>query len=126
VKLLGAIGHAEIPGLLAQSSALCLPSHGEPFGMAALEAMAAGRPVVAFAEGGPSYLVDHGRGGYLVAARDAGALASALLRVLSDPDGAREMGRYNRRKVEAEFSRDRTLSQLEAVYTDAVEDARGR
>jgi glycosyltransferase involved in cell wall biosynthesis len=120
LELLGAVPHSRIPDVLKEASLLCLPSHGEPFGMVALEAMASGRPVVAYDLGGPRYLIDHGRGGYLVRPGDRDGLADTLVQLLGDRRRLEDMGRYNRRKVEAELSWGRVLDALEEIYAGAV------
>ena len=106
--------------LMAESSLLVLPSHGEPFGLAILEAMASGLPVVAVDEGGPRTLVQHGRGGYLVPRQNPDALAEALTALLSRPDAARQMGAFNRGLVEERFTWERVLDRLQEVYAEAV------
>jgi glycosyltransferase involved in cell wall biosynthesis len=120
LELLGPVPHSRIADVMKEASLLCLPSRGEPFGMVALEAMASGRPVVAFDLGGPRYLIDHGRGGYLVRPGDRDGLVDSLVQLLGDRRRLEEMGRYNRRKVEAELSWEKVLDALEEVYADAV------
>lgn len=120
--LLGPVAHADVPRLLTQSSLVCLPSHGEPYGMAVLEAMAAGRAVVATEAGGPRYLLDR-RGGRLVPPGDADALARALTDLVGDREALAEMGRFNRARVERELSLDRMLDALESLYSDVTREA---
>lgn len=124
VELLGRVPHDEIDMLVADCSLLCLPSYGEPFGMAILEAMAAGRGVVAGDRGGPRHLV-HDEGGVLVAPGDEGALADALVSLLEDPDRLRAMGAFNRRRVEREFAWTAVLDAIEHAYM-AVMDKTAR
>ncbi len=69
-----------------------MPSDYESFGMVALEAMACGTPVIASDVGGLAYLVKHGRTGYRVPARDPEALASKILRLLTDEGLRRRIG----------------------------------
>lgn len=116
----GPVPHGEVPALMAGSSLVCLPSRGEPFGMTVLEAMAAGRAVVACDAGGPRYLVDGERGGRLVAPGDVGGLADALVELLADPAGLERMGAFNRGRAERSFSLQRTLDALEGVYAEAL------
>lgn len=122
VELLGRVPHNEIKRLVADCSLLCLPSDGEPFGMAILEAMAAGRAVIAGDRGGPRHLVD-AHGGILVAPGDDRSLAAALRSLLNDPDRLRTMGAFNRQRVEREFSLTAVLDAIEHVYLDVIHDA---
>ena len=65
----------------------------ESFGRVCVEAMAAGRPVIAYDHGGVSELVDHGRTGFLCPAGDADAVARALVALIEDPRLCAEMAR---------------------------------
>src|SRR5438128_8523026 len=85
VRFTGALADVRLP--LAAMDVFVLPSDAEGMSNALLEAMAAGRPVVATAVGGTVEVVEPGSG-TLVPPRDAQALASAILRLLSDPIGA--------------------------------------
>jgi len=82
------------------------PSHYEAFGLAALEAMACGLPVVASDVGGLRDFVRPGQTGVLVAPRDNAALASALASLLGDADARADLGRRARAVVVAEFSQE--------------------
>lgn len=119
VSLLGRVPAEDVPELLARSALLCLPSHAEPYGMAALEAMAAGRAVVATNAGGVRFLVGEG-GGCLVPVGDAAALAGALIELLGNPARLAAIGGRNRERVERELSLERMLDGLEDVYGQAV------
>jgi glycosyltransferase involved in cell wall biosynthesis len=123
VELLGRVRHEDVPGLLARSTVLCCPSVGEPFGMVVLEAMAAARPVVAVRDGGPSWLVDPGRGGILTTGDGADELAFALLEVVRNRAKATRMGSHNRSRVEAELTLDRLVDDLEHLYASGAEAA---
>jgi glycosyltransferase involved in cell wall biosynthesis len=116
VRVLGRVAHREIPALLAQCDLLCVPSLGEPYGMALLEAMAAGRAVVAGPGPGPAFLVDE-HGGRIV---EPHSLASTLIELLSDPGLTARMGAHNRARVERELSRDRWLDSVETVYREVT------
>lgn len=120
LRVVGAVAHERVPALLAESAVICLPSHGEPYGMAVLEAMAAGRAVVAVDAGGPRFLVDPVRGGRLVPPGDAAALGAALIELLCDPDGLRMMGAFNRERVDEALSLNAMLDALEALYAEVV------
>jgi glycosyltransferase involved in cell wall biosynthesis len=96
------------------------PIRPEPFGKALLEAMAAGRAVIAPREGGPAVIVDDGRTGLLVAPRDAGALAAAMLELLRDPGRRMAMGGAGRARAEATFDIQRHVAAMERVFDEAL------
>jgi GT2 family glycosyltransferase/glycosyltransferase involved in cell wall biosynthesis len=92
---------------LARARCLLHCAPREPFGMVLLEALAAGRPVVAPDAGGPREIVDPSCG-VLYEPGSVAAGAAALLAVLSDPEHAREMGDAGRARVRARFDRSVT------------------
>lgn len=114
---------ADVPELLSVIDVFTLSSFTvECAPMALLEAMAAARPAVCTAVGGvPDILVEDVTG-YLVPPRDPRALAAALLRVLRDPERARQMGRAARQRLESEFSLDRCV----ATAAREIEQTAGR
>lgn len=109
----------DIPTLLAAADLLCLPSREEGLGLAALEAMAAGVPVVATRVGGLPEAVEEGVTGLLVAPGDPAALAAALTALLSDPPRARMLGAAGRRRADERYTRERMLRTTFAVYAEA-------
>jgi glycosyltransferase involved in cell wall biosynthesis len=96
------------------------PSHVEPLGLSALEAMAAGVPVVAAAVGGLTESVVDGRTGLLVPARDPQALAGALIRLAKNPAERAAFGREARTRVREEFSLSRHAERLHALYDEVL------
>ncbi len=102
----------ELAAVYAGAAAFVYASHDEPFGLAVLEAMASGLPVVAVAEGGVVESVVPGETGRLVA-RDPGAFAGALSEVLADATLARTLGEAGRRRVESEWTWDAAARRLE-------------
>jgi glycosyltransferase involved in cell wall biosynthesis len=106
----------DIPQLLALTDVMVLPSKDEPFGIVLVEAMAAGKPVIATRTGGPLDIVTEGVTGLLVEAGDAGQLADAILQLLGDPERAAAMGRAGRKRAEEHFDISRVLTQLYDVY----------
>src|SRR3712207_6333178 len=92
----GFVAPEELAGLYARAAVVACPSHREGFGVACLEAMAHGRPVVAGAVGGLLDLVVPGETGILVAPGNVPALRAALERLLTDPDLRRRMGEAGR------------------------------
>jgi glycosyltransferase involved in cell wall biosynthesis len=89
---------------------LAVPSSRESFGIAALEAMACGVPVVATRVGGLPELVVDGETGLLVPPDSEAAMAEAILGLLRDPEGARRMGQEGRARAGTFFSADKMLA----------------
>jgi len=103
---------------LARASVFCLPSHAEGLPMAMLEAMAAGRAVVASSVGGiPETIVDGGNG-LLVPPGDATALAAALAQVLGDAALRARLGGAARATIEQHYSTEVVCGQLSALYRE--------
>ena len=115
----GKAPRAEVGELMRSHSVYCMPSHGEPFGITLLEAMAAGVPIVTTDAGGPPYIVRE-PGGRTVPMRNAGALADALVEILSNEKLQRSMGAYNRSRVEREFDWSKSLDRMESVYLQVL------
>jgi glycosyltransferase involved in cell wall biosynthesis len=84
IRLAGRVAHDQVPAWIAASDVLCQPSLVEPFGLATLEAMAAGRSVVATSVGGPPEFVTQ-QSGVLVDPLDEQYLASALTQAAALP-----------------------------------------
>jgi glycosyltransferase involved in cell wall biosynthesis len=110
------------PWLRAASLLVHCADRPEPFGLVMAEAMVQERPIVAFRQGGASEIVVDGETGRLVAPRDVGALAAAMLEVLADPDKLATMGASGRRRAERYFDASRMADAVSGVY-DAVSGA---
>jgi glycosyltransferase involved in cell wall biosynthesis len=106
----------ELASLYAGAAIVACPSHREGFGVACLEAMAHGRPVVASAVGGLRDLVLDGETGILVPPGDVPALRAALERLLADPGLRRRMGEAGRRRAAERFSWDAVTARTLEVY----------
>jgi glycosyltransferase involved in cell wall biosynthesis len=89
--------------LFAQADVFVLPSLGECFGIASVEAMAAGLPVVATNVGGAADIVDHGQTGFLIRPNDRTDLANALDALLTDTPTRQAMGLRGRARAERMF-----------------------
>jgi N-acetyl-alpha-D-glucosaminyl L-malate synthase BshA len=105
-----------LPELLAPADVFLLTSREESFGLSALEAMSCGTPVVATAVGGVPEVVLDGETGLLAPPDDQVAYAAKLKGLLFDRPRARSMGHAARKSVLDRFSRDRIVSQYEALY----------
>jgi glycosyltransferase involved in cell wall biosynthesis len=93
----------DVPRILSALDVFVHPSRREPCGLAVLEASAAALPVVAYAEGGPREIVEHGLTGLLAAPGDVAELAEQLCVLLGNPMRAREMGAFGRARMRREF-----------------------
>jgi glycosyltransferase involved in cell wall biosynthesis len=100
----------------AQAAIVCLPSYREGLPRTLIEAAACGRPIVTSDVPGCREVVRHGENGLLVPARDAAALAKALMELLQSPDTRSRMGICGRIIAEKEFSMDLVISQTFAFY----------
>jgi len=107
---------ADVPGLLKSADLLVLPSLWEGMPNAVLEAMAAGRAVVASAVEGSEDLVTPGRTGWLVPPGEPGPLADALLDADADPDRLRRYGAEARARVAAEFTPEAAVHAYERLW----------
>lgn len=118
------VGYCDrIPAVMAAVDVLVLPSTSpEPFGMVLLEAMAAGKPVIATAHGGPTQIVVDGETGILVPPGDPVALANAVSDLAGDATLRARMGAAGRRRVLSTFSFDRHVDAFEALYEELARD----
>jgi glycosyltransferase involved in cell wall biosynthesis len=115
VRFLGFVD--DVPALLRDVDILVNPSTvAEGFGQAIVEAMMAGKPVVASALGGPIDVIDNGVTGRLVPAGDSAALAGAIDDLLSNPEAAAEMGRRGRERAVQRYDIRQTTRAIEQVY----------
>jgi glycosyltransferase involved in cell wall biosynthesis len=114
VRFLGA--RTDVGDLLAGCDAFILPSRREGLGVAALEAMAAGRPVVCSAVGGLAHSVVHERTGLLVPPGDAAALAAALDRVVSDRALRQRLGTAGPQRIAEGFLAGQMVDAHEQLY----------
>jgi glycosyltransferase involved in cell wall biosynthesis len=122
VSFAGWLGPEQLARELAEASVVAVPSlWPEPFGLVGIEALAAGRPVVASATGGVEDWLDDGRTGLCVPAGDEHALAEALSELLADPERQREMGAAGRIAVGERFTERRHVAALLAAYDAARE-----
>jgi glycosyltransferase involved in cell wall biosynthesis len=121
------VGHrADVPALLAASDAFVLPSLFEGTPLALLEAMAAGKPVIASAIPGTDEIVVDGESGLLVRPGDSADLAATLERIVADPELRARLGAAAQRRAEAEFSAASSTERVMAVYDKLLRERRDR
>jgi glycosyltransferase involved in cell wall biosynthesis len=110
----------DIPRLLAACDVVVLPTLREAFGLALLEGMAAGRPVVSTRVGGPEEIIVDDESGLLVPPRNPEALAAAIRRILEDRSLALRLARGGRARVAAHFTFRSITRQTVRVYQDIL------
>lgn len=120
VTFKGWLGADELAHELADASIVAVPSvWPEPFGLVGIEALAAGRPVVASATGGIGDWLEDGRTGLCVAPGDPHALARALNELLGDPVRQEAMGAAGKRMVADRYTSERHVAALVEAYRTA-------
>lgn len=113
----------DVPDCLAGTDIYVQPSLNEGMGRALIEAMAAGRPVVASRTGGIPAIVEDRKTGLLVPPGDPGALAAAIAELIEHPELARALGQAARERIGEVFSVPAMVRAVEAVYDEALKRA---
>ncbi|MGN9845775.1 glycosyltransferase [Nonomuraea sp. H19] len=123
----GLVGDQEVLDAYARCDVFCMPGTAELQSLATMEAMAAGKPVVAADATALPHLVHQGRNGLLFPPGDVPALAEALGSILDDPEGRTRMGEASR-EIVARHDIEHTLDTFEMLYREAAKltTARGR
>ena len=107
---------ADIAGLLAKSDVVLLPSREEPFGRVVVEAMVAGRPVVATSVGGPSEVITDGVDGWLLPPIDAHTWADQIESALSDRNALAAVGSRAFERTAGRFTAATHTRQVREQY----------
>lgn len=116
----------DIPDVLASCDIAVLPSRAEGLPNAVLEYMAAGLPTIASRVGGNAELIEDGVTGLLVPREDSDALSDALLRFLRDPDLAQRISTNGRRLAIDNYSFERLVREVSALYSELLAGAKGK
>jgi glycosyltransferase involved in cell wall biosynthesis len=119
----GRLTESELPIYYAAANICVVPSHYEPFGLVAIEAMACRTPVVASKVGGLQFTVVPEITGLLVPPQDEDGFAQAIDRILSDPAWGAQLGQMGRQRVEIALSWDSVASRLGNLYKKLSQDA---
>ena len=122
VAFLGYVPDDDLAALLAAVDAVVLPSRYEPFGIVALEAAAAGAPLVASTAGGLAEVVVDGETGVSFAPGDVPGLAAAVGRVLTDPAAAARRAGAARARLRTDFDWPSIAARTGEVYARARAD----
>ena len=120
ITFTGWIPDQELIALLNSADALVVPSIYEPFGIVALEGMAAGVPVVASDVGGLAEIVEHEHTGILAYSRSPESIAWAVDRVLSDPNHSKEMAQNAQQMVQKTYSWEAIAIRTAKIYKEVV------
>jgi glycosyltransferase involved in cell wall biosynthesis len=118
IECLGWVGPQQRDAELAAASVFCLPSHAEGLPMSMLEAMAAGKAVLATGVGGIPEALHDGDNGLLVPPHDVTALARALAQLLGDPALRERLAQRARASIEQHYSTEVVCGQLSAIYRE--------
>ncbi|HLP91121.1 MAG TPA: glycosyltransferase family 1 protein [Nostocaceae cyanobacterium] len=125
IKELGMDECASLPGRLSQdilptyyaaADVSVVPSHYEPFGLVAIEAMASGTPVIASDVGGLQFTVVNEQTGLLVPPQNVEAFSNAIDRILGNPQWREQLGKAGQQRVHNKFSWDGVANQLDELY----------
>ncbi|KAM3102022.1 glycosyltransferase family 4 protein [Phormidesmis sp. 146-12] len=112
----GRVGHDRLPLYYTAADVCVIPSHYEPFGLVAIEAMACGTPVVASAVGGLKFSIVPEETGLLVPAQNVEAFADAIRRIHSDELWAKKLRKQASERVQRNFSWSGVAAQLSDLY----------
>jgi glycosyltransferase involved in cell wall biosynthesis len=121
VRLLGSLSDADVIKLYQACELVILPALDmkddvEGFGIVALEAAAAGKPVVATRVGGIPDAVEDGKSGVLVEPGDYEGLSELIISLLRDPELSLSMGSYAHRRANKEYSWYEIVTRYEGVF----------
>ena len=112
---------SDIDRILCFTDLFLLPSESESFGLSALEAMAAGVPIVSSNAGGLSEVNEEGVSGYLCPIGDVQTMAEKAIYILSNKDRLAQF-KQNARKVAARFDEEKIIPMYEALYYNAIKE----
>lgn len=120
IRFVGRVPDDALRLLFSSCDLFVLPSRLEGLGIVILEAMAAGKPVVATNVGGIPELIESGQNGILVEANNEGKLAGAIVKVLSNKSLAQIIGENNMKKARERFSWEVAAQKTERVYNELI------
>ncbi|GBC84981.1 GDP-mannose-dependent alpha-(1-6)-phosphatidylinositol monomannoside mannosyltransferase [bacterium HR11] len=111
---------SDIPSFLHSIDVFALASRSEGFGQVIIEAMAAGKPVVASKIAPLTEIIRHGETGLLVKPGDPNEFAEGVAWILKNPDQARQMGKRGQEVVASDFSAEKMANKITALYSELL------
>jgi len=120
MKNIGAVPYSYMPKVYQDADILFFPTVREGFGLAAAEAMACGLPVVATNCSSLPELISEGKGGYLCELGNADKFATRINELAASPALRREMGEFNRTRVEEKFTISRMVKEYRQLFEEAI------
>lgn len=106
----------DIPNIMKTIDVLLTPSLWEGFGIVLIEAMASGKPCVATKTSSIPEIVEDGVNGLLVPPKDSQSIAESLIKLISDPQLIRQMGRAGIKTVNEKFTIDKMIKEYEKLF----------
>jgi phosphatidylinositol alpha-1,6-mannosyltransferase len=120
VLFTGFVDEASLAAIYARAAVFAMPSRGEGFGIAYLEAMAHGLPCIGSVHDAAGEVIDDGVTGYLIDQSDTQALADRVSCLLGNDARRREMGKAGRRRLSERFTADRFARRLGDLVDEAL------
>lgn len=121
IRVIGRVRHADMPALYQDVDLLLMPTVREGLSLAVLEAMASGLPVVATNCSSLPELIHDGRGGFLCELGNVEEFADKIAFLADAPDLRRQMGDYNRARVEREFTLQHMVSSYRMLFESVLD-----
>jgi len=120
LQCVGSIPYQQMPSLYQDADILLFPTVREGFGLVVAEAMACGIPVVATDCSSLPELIDDGKSGFLCPLGDVDSFAEKINFLAENPKLRREMGEYNREKIEKMFTLDRMIGEYQKLFEEVL------
>lgn len=117
----GLVPREEIPGALAAMDLMAHPARYEGLPRVLVQALAMGKPCVAFDADGTREVVISGETGYLIEPGDSDAFAEAVNALLSDPERRHRLGKAGRKRVDPAFRVETMVSETDRVYQELLQ-----
>lgn len=121
LQCLGSVNYEQMPSVYNDMDILLFPTVREGLSLAAIEAMACGLPVVATNCSSLPELIDDGKGGFLCPLGDVQVFADKINQLAEDVGLRRDMGEYNRARVEKAFTLERMVKEYQCLFDEVLD-----